>query len=127
MATCQRIARKFRFGLRIEFKVLEDHDNLALYPKHWKLSQLGCTLRVVVNGNRSRAMTRHVDSSAGDGVDKNITSFVLRERDHLSSDYCDLITTGMNRVDITVEPAATSVHTSYARLLSCEERECRRL
>lgn len=54
-----------------------------------------------MNSNEARAITRHVDSTEADGVDKNITTITLRERDHLSSDYCDLLVTGLNRIEIS--------------------------
>lgn len=91
-------------ALHIDFKVADDQEDVTLFIKHWKTSPTGSMLTIVVNGDNARTIIKHVDSPEGDGVDKNITSITLRNRDYLSSDYCDLLAMGLNTVDITVTP-----------------------
>jgi len=94
-------------SVHIDFKVAEDQEDITLFLKHWKTSPAGSMLTIVVNGDQSRTIIKHVDSPEGDGVDKNITAITLRNRDYLSSDYCDLVGMGLNSVDITVQPTGT--------------------
>jgi len=107
----QPMSTDFKSGpaeLDVYFKVLDDSADVSLLLKHWIVGDGSCVISVVINGNDAAPIVRHVDCKEGDGIERNITSFTLRDRDYMSPDYCDLLKIGMNSLKITIKPAQGS-------------------
>lgn len=86
--------------MRIQFKIVDEDSNYTLYMKHWKRSDLGCLLRIVVNENPP--IVRHVDAEAAAGGSDNITRIMLRNKDYSSPDFYDYLVMGLNTVEISL-------------------------
>lgn len=102
------------------FKVVDAADDYTLNLKHWKNTEPGVRLTIVVNGDASTALTKYVDAYEAEGGEANMLSIALRNQDYASVDYSDLLTVGLNSIEITLTPS-TGGSAGYAlRALSIE-------
>jgi hypothetical protein len=102
------------------FKVVDTAD-YALHFKHWKTTEAGVLLTIVVNGDKSTALTKYVDAFEAEGGESNILSIALRHQNFASVDYSDLLTMGLNSVEVTVKPIEGAKSAGYAlRAVSIE-------
>ena len=90
--------------LTIQFKVVDDETQFALFMKHWKTTSVGCSLSFVINGDTQHPVVRHVDAGEGGGGEDNLTTITLRNRDYTSIDYHDYLVKGLNTVEVTITP-----------------------
>jgi len=100
------------------FKVTDELVELALHLKHWKLTDAGCVVTILVNepdpAHPVSPIVRHVDArESGSGTD-NLTSVTLRSKDYTSNDFYDYLVVGLNTVTITVTPAEGQTTAGYA-------------
>lgn len=89
--------------LKVQFKVIDDICEYNLFLKHWKTTDIGLTLTIVINGNIAK-MDRHVDDLEGEGGANNLLVLNLRNGDYSSIDYHDYLVMGLNTIDITITP-----------------------
>jgi hypothetical protein len=99
--------------LTVQFKIVDTRNDYALFMKHWKTTDVGCTLTFVFNGNQKEPVVRHVDWKEGEGGEENLSSIVMRNRDYTSIDYHDYLVMGLNTVEITITPNKGSVSAGY--------------
>jgi hypothetical protein len=93
-------------SLTLFFKVPTESEDVTLYLKHWKKTDLGCTIRIAINDNP--AIVRHVDSfEAGSGTD-NILRVMLRNTNYASPEFYDYIVMGVNKVVISISADLTA-------------------
>lgn len=99
----------------ILFKVTDAVADYFLHFKHWteKTAQTGVKLKIVVNGDQSNALTQYVNDSEAKGGESNLLSIALRNQDFASVDYSDMLTMGVNSVDVTVTPIDSGKSAAY--------------
>jgi hypothetical protein len=88
--------------LTAQFKIVDTRYDYALFMKHWKTTDRGCTLEFVFNKNEK--VIRHVDWNEGEGGEENLSSIVMRNRDYTTIDYHDYLVMGLNTVEVTIKP-----------------------
>ena len=91
--------------MTIHFKVTDSELDFALYFKHWKTTDEGSVMTIIVNGNKELPITKHVDAKETEGGEMNLLTIVLRNKDYSSDDFYDYLKLGLNRIDITFSPA----------------------
>lgn len=88
--------------VEVKFKLIDLDRPLALYLKHWKLSDRGCVLRIEINdGSRIVRTVNSFDN--GDGSN-NITSVILLQKDYNNEGYFNYVKPGLNTISISFEP-----------------------
>jgi hypothetical protein len=99
--------------LTVQFKIIDIRYSYALFMKHWKTTDAGCTLTFVFNGNTQEPVLRHADSKEGEGGEENLSSIVMRNRDYTTIDYHDYLVMGLNTVEITITPDEGAASAGY--------------
>ncbi len=107
-----------RFGngpvtLTVQFKVVDDLFEYALFLKHWKTTEAGCTLTFVFNGQAEEPVLRHVDTMEAEGGDDNLTVVSLRNKSYAAIEYHDYLVPGLNTIEIEIAPDETGTPTGY--------------
>ena len=100
--------------MTIFFKVASETEDLTLYLKQWKTTQLGCTISITINDNPP--IIRHVDSlETGSGTD-NIFRVMLRNTDYASPEFYDYVVMGLNKITLSIsgDPVTPPQPSGYA-------------
>lgn len=98
--------------MTLMFKIADPDVDYSLVVKHWKLTDAGCAMKLIIN--RTATVERHIDSlESGSGTD-NVSRIMLRNRDYTSAEFYDYLVMGLNTIEITFSPADPSTSPGYA-------------
>lgn len=109
-----------RLSFTLLFKVVDTHTHYTLYLKHWKTSVTAVDLTLIVNGNERTKLNKRVDALEAEGGEHNLLAISLRNLDYASVDYSDMLTLGLNSIEITATPADGSQAVYALRAVSIE-------
>ena len=105
---------------RTLFKVIDTVSDYALYLKHWKTQSSTICLTIVVNGDTNNTIVKYVDALEAEGGENNLLAITLRNQNFSSVEYNDMLTLGLNSIDITIS-SVDATDAGYAlRALSIE-------
>lgn len=107
--------------LHLAFKVTDDDFDYSLVLKHWKTTDVGSQLSIIVNGDTTNPIVKFVDSVEGGGGDRNLLQVQLRDLDYTSIDYHDYLVLGLNTVDITITSVSGSTAGYQLRAVAIEQ------
>ena len=100
--------------MTVFFKVIDPNTDVNLSLKNWVGGTVPCLLTIVINGQST--LLRYVDAPETSGGSDNVTVVSLRYTNFTSVNYCDYLQMGLNQVQITITPTASSPATSYQLL-----------
>lgn len=116
------------FSLLCHFKIVDLDMDYTLYMKHWKTSEIGYQITILINDEKNDTTTqpvaiiKYVDSLEAEGGEENLLSISLRNTNFLSNDYHDYLRLGLNTVKISIQPMGVPTQdiTYQLRALSIE-------
>jgi hypothetical protein len=110
--------------MSVNFKLLDTDTAYKLFMKHWKSSDTGVRMTIVVNGDQDSQIVLYIDALEAEGGESNLSSIALRDLSFGSTDYHDYLQLGLNQLDITLTPLSSGNPSKcgyHIRALSIEE------
>jgi len=110
--------------MSVNFKLLDTGTAYKLFMKHWKSSDTGVRMTIVVNGDQDNQIVLYIDALEAEGGESNLSSITLRDLSFGSTDYHDYLQLGLNQLDITLTPITSGNPGKcgyHLRALSIEE------
>ncbi|MGS2762044.1 hypothetical protein [Sinomicrobium sp. M5D2P9] len=95
--------------ISVYFKVVDTINDYKLYIKHWiDTAKVGVKLTFIVNGDKTNQIIKYVNTTEAEGGENNLLSIALRNQDFSSVDYHDYLQLGLNCIEISIEPNAST-------------------